>query len=250
MNKKKLNKKTFIQIGITTVLIIGIALLATTTYHKYTEYSIAKSNEIALEKAQKGLVDFTPTNNHNNKIKDNAYINAQFICQAPLETVENWELHEESCEEAALLQAYTYETKQNYTKEESNQIILKMLKWQEDNFGDHHDIYAEEFVDFASKFYKIDKSKFKLKHEATIKDIKRAITKGHPVIIGVDSTKLNNPYYAYEGYHMLLVKGYTKDKIITNDNGTRHGEDFSYTNESFQAAIDGSEKIAITLELN
>ena len=48
---------------------------------------------------------------------------------------------------------------------------------------------------------------------------------------------------------MLLVKGYTEDKIITNDNGTRRGEDFSYTNEIFETAMKASEGAIITLHL-
>src|SRR5690606_32372766 len=77
------------------------------------------------------------------------YLDVQFICQAPLQTEENWKLHEESCEEAALLMAYLYESGASMSKEEANQEILQMIDWQKENFGGHHDIYADKVKELA-----------------------------------------------------------------------------------------------------
>ena len=51
---------------------------------------------------------------------------------------------------------------------------------------------------------------------------------------------LKNPYYPHPGYHMLVAIGYTEDMIVTNDNGTRKGADFSYENQVFQDAMNAA----------
>lgn len=184
------------------------------------------------------------------KIEKEGYIKVNFICQAPLQTVKNWELHEESCEEAALLQTYLYETGQTMTKEEANEEILAMIEWEKINFGAHEDIYADKIKEFAIGFYGIKDEEIKIIYNASIEDIKKEISKGHPVIAPVTAGILENPYYPYPGYHMLQVIGYTEDKIITNDNGTRKGADFSYDIEKFEQAMKDSGGDIITLELN
>ncbi|PIR54771.1 hypothetical protein COU74_03420 [Candidatus Peregrinibacteria bacterium CG10_big_fil_rev_8_21_14_0_10_36_19] len=169
-------------------------------------------------------------------------LEVNFICQAPLQTQENWELHEESCEEAALLQAYLYEKNKSMTKSEANTEVLKMINWQIENKGKHEDLYSEKMINFAREYYQLEKDEFQTIKNATIDDIKKIIDQGHPVIVPVLAKELKNPYYPYPGYHMLVAIGYTKDHIITNDNGTRHGEKFSYKNEIFQKAMDASTK--------
>lgn len=164
-------------------------------------------------------------------------LDVQFICQAPLQTEENWELHEESCEEAALLQAYIYSKNQSITKEEANKEVLKMIDWQNKNLGGHFDLYTEKMKKFAKGYYNLDDDEFITVKQASIEDIRNVIDQGYPVIAPVVSEHLNNPFYPHPGYHMLVVKGYTKTHLITNDNGTRRGEDFNYTYEVFQKAL-------------
>lgn len=183
-------------------------------------------------------------------IPNNAYLEVQFICQAPLETEENWILHEESCEEAALLQAYLYETDQTMTKEEANEEILEMLEWQKTNWNGHYDIYAKDVSKLAQGFYEINESEITIIYDATIEDIKEQIAGGHPVIVPVTADYLENPYYLYPGYHMLIVIGYTEDKIITNDNGTKRGKDFSYDYDKFERAMNDAGGDIIILKLS
>lgn len=173
-------------------------------------------------------------------LPETAYLEVEFICQAPFETEANWKYHEESCEEAALLQVYNFETGKTTTKEESNQIILDMIDWQKNFFGSHKDLYAEEMKNFISNYYKIAENKIIIVQNAEIQDIKKIITAGHPIIVPLTSEYLNNPYYPHPGYHMLVAIGYTDEKIITNDNGTRRGKDFSYQNEDFMKAMKDS----------
>jgi len=178
------------------------------------------------------------------------YLNVPFICQAPLETEENWIFHEESCEEAATLMAYIYETKGIITKEEANEEILKMIDWQIENFGKHTDIYAEQVKEFITGYYELPAYSVKVIYDASIKDIKKEISAGHPVIVPITGEILRNPHYPHPGYHMLVAIGYTEEKIITNDNGTRKGDDYSYDTKIFKAAMEdaGGDVLVINID--
>jgi uncharacterized protein YvpB len=182
-------------------------------------------------------------------LPETKFLEVPFICQAPLETVENWKSHETSCEEAALLQAYLFETNSNMTKEEANQEILKMKDWENQNMGSEHDLYADEMKQFIMGYYGLTDDQVKIIYKASIEDIKGEINAGHPVIVPVTAKLIDNPYYPYPGYHMLTVIGYTADKIITNDNGTRHGESFSYDTSTFKTAMDDAGGDVVVLQL-
>lgn len=65
----------------------------------------------------------------------------------------------------------------------------------------------------------------------SVDDIKTEVGAGYPVILPLDGRGPLNPYFRGNGpdYHMLVVKGYTKDgKFITNDPGTKRGKDYVY----------------------
>ena len=171
-------------------------------------------------------------------ILENAYLNVPFICQAPFQTKSNWTYHEESCEEAAVLQVHDYiQGIKNPDPADSNRIILDMIDWQKKNFGEHKDLYANDLKDFLIGYYGYSPSDIEIIYDATIIDIKKAISSGYPVIVPIMGDVLKNPYYPYPGYHMLTVIGYTPDKIITNDVGTMHGKDFSYSYDIFMKAL-------------
>lgn len=207
------------------LIFLGTSILAPKAARYFERQSIAQKNEKTIEIIEK-------------KIAGSAYLeNVPFITQAPLETEDNWTLHEESCEEAAVLQAYLYETGQTMTKDEANEKILDMITWQTTNFGGHFDLYAPEMEEFMTKYFGIQRNEVRVIFDAEIDDIKKEISAGHPVIVPITGEILKNPYYPYPGYHMLTVIGYTEDRIITNDNGTRRGKDFSYDIATFEKAM-------------
>ena len=253
-------RKMFKSFGIQLIAIIlvvmgGFSLLQPKIENYFYLREIKKNNLIARETAQKVTKMRTEARDPLleellNKIPEEYYLEVPFICQAPLETEKNWTLHEESCEEAALLQAYLHETGKTMTKEEANKEILSMISWQKENLGGHHDLYAEEMVKFVVGFYDIPEENITVIKNATIEDIKRNIVNGHAVIVPITGQILKNPYYPYPGYHMLTVIGFTKNRIITNDNGTRHGKDFSYENDIFMTAMKDAGGNIIILNLN
>ena len=76
--------------------------------------------------------------------------------------------------------------------------------------------------------------------KAGIYDIKAQVASGFPVIAPTYGRWLNNPFYKQPGpeYHMVTVIGYTEDRIITNDVGTKRGKDFSYPSDVFKKSMD------------
>lgn len=215
--------------------------IRTETTNKNIVESIKKTQEEAKKTPR------TPTTKE--LIPNEFYIPADFICQAPLQTVENWKHHEESCEEAALLQTYNYEKSIIMTKEEANEEILKMIEWQNENFEGHHDIYADKVKELAIRFYNLKDEQIKIVYDAKIEDIKKILSEGHPIIAPVTSKYLKNPNYPHPGYHMLQIIGFNEDKIITNDNGTRKGKDYAYSTEIFETALNdaGADILYISL---
>ncbi|MDX9970982.1 MAG: C39 family peptidase [Candidatus Gracilibacteria bacterium] len=217
---------------------------------KTKETIVIKKTEIQNKKVIEKIIEdnttkiitnnSTPFNKEETTEKEppkKAFIEADFICQAPLQTEANWVFHEESCEEAALLQTYNFEKDLKMTKSEANTEILKMIDWQIDNFNGHHDIYADKIKEMAIKFYSLKDTDIKIIYDAEISDIKKIIASGHPVIAPVTSKYLKNPYYPHPGYHMLQVIGYDENNIITNDNGTRKGANYPYKIEVFDEAL-------------
>jgi len=163
------------------------------------------------------------------------------VCQAPFQTEANWVYHEESCEEAALLQVnYYIKGIKDPKAEDSNATILDMIEWQKKNFGEHKDVYANDMKSLINGYYDYPLENIEIIYDATITDLKKAISAGYPVIVPIMGDTLKNPYYPYPGYHMLTIIGYTPDKIITNDVGTRRGKDFSYDYDIFMKALEAA----------
>lgn len=226
-------RKSKILLLILLIIITGLFFAKEKIIGHYRIQELEKVNEATIESAKK-------------ESASSKYLEVQFICQAPLQTESNWTLHEESCEEAALLQAYNYEMGLNISKEEANEIILDMIEWQ----GDHRDLYNEEMKEFIMGYYKLSSEEVILIKNAEIKDIKEIVNDGHPVIVPITGEILKNPFYPYPGYHMLTVIGYTEDRIITNDNGTRRGADYSYDQEIFEQAFKDAGGSILYLKLN
>jgi hypothetical protein len=70
-----------------------------------------------------------------------------FYPQAPLKTKENWSIHEESCEEAAILLNSYITNKESFTPEKMNDDIIAMNEFQirngiaEDKFSERYKKY-------------------------------------------------------------------------------------------------------------
>lgn len=169
-------------------------------------------------------------------IPDQINIDVPFTSQAPYA---NWsEPWQNACEEAAILMVHHFwQGKRSFTKDEANQEILDMIDFQIKNYGSHKDLFVKEVSQLAKDYYGY--KKVDVVYDITIDDIKRELAQGNPVVVPAYGRILDNPNYTQPGpiYHMLVVVGYTPKIIITNDPGTRKGDEFQYSYDNFYNAI-------------
>ena len=160
---------------------------------------------------------------------------AAFYSQAPLG---DWNYPwQEACEEASILLAANAYWKHNWTREEFNDEILKMVDWQKEKFGTYLDTTVAQTAQIVNDYLKLKT----ITHEnPTYDDVVKIINKGHFIIMFFAGKELGNPNFTNGGpvYHVLLVKGYKNpDKIITHDVGTRNGADYVYNWNVLQSAM-------------
>jgi hypothetical protein len=159
-----------------------------------------------------------------------------FTSQAPFK---EWdELHEEACEEASVIMVAGYYRGDRgaYEPDAAEAMILELAAFAEEN-GFDIDTTAEETAELAELFYP--------DLEADVapmtgpESVKQYIAQGIPVILPAYGKALPNPNFRNGGplYHMLVVRGYTEDRFITNDPGTRLGEKFLYTYDGLLDAV-------------
>lgn len=161
--------------------------------------------------------------------------NFPFQSQAPLALWD--ELHDEACEEAALVLVNYYLKGQSLSAEKMDQEILKMVDWEIKNWGSHKDLTISETAELAENFYQLENAQ--IKNNINIEDIKREVAQNHPVIIPTAGRLLGNPYFRSPGpiYHMLVVIGYDNSTIIVQDIGTRRGDHYRYNEQVLFNAI-------------
>lgn len=159
-------------------------------------------------------------------IKDEINLKVPFTIQSP---DQKWiEPYKEGCEEASILMVYSFFKNKNITVDFAMKEIIDMVSLQEKDFGGHFDLSVNQTLSLANKFYDMGGEIIKLN---SIEDIKRIVSSGDPLILPTLGRELKNLNFKSPGplYHMLVVKGYTKDgMIITNDPGTRKGKDYLY----------------------
>jgi hypothetical protein len=159
-----------------------------------------------------------------------------FTSQAP---TGNWdEIHNDTCEEATVLMIAEFYSGRPAGKMDPDfvdPILLKMVALQDD-LGMGYSISAAETVRFIKSYYNLNAV---IVDNPTVEQIKQIISEGKPVILPAAGRELGNPFFTGEGplYHMLAIRGYTQDKFITNDPGTRHGDNYIYSIDTVMSAM-------------
>ncbi len=158
-----------------------------------------------------------------------------FTTQSPF--AEWTEQDNESCEEAAILIAHYYYQDKTFTKETAKQELQTIVDFEMDYFGFYKDTTAEETAELAREIWGYEK--VEVIYDFTMEDIKTHIYQGRPVILPTAGRMLANPNFRAPGplYHMLVVKGWNTENIITNDPGTRKGENYQYSPDVLFEAI-------------
>ncbi len=159
-------------------------------------------------------------------------LDVPFTSQAPYQV---WDLpYQETCEEAAALMvdAFYRGVSGQIPPDQAKQAIDDLIAFQTKQYGDYKDTNAQDTARFIKDYFHYqDVSVTKL---VSVDQIKRALANGYPVLIPVSGKQLGNPNYKHGGppYHMLVIKGYTQGRFITNDSGTRKGADYTYAYET------------------
>lgn len=169
-------------------------------------------------------------------IPDARNLAVPFTSQAPHA---NWDAdHEEFCEEAAVLMVGRFYQQRSIANADDAENGLQQIKqWEVDHLGFYFDTTAAETAQILEGLYNLHVD---LKVDPTIRDIKLAIAQGQLVIVPAAGRELGNPNFTAPGpiYHNLVIRGYTADgKFITNDPGTRKGEEYVYDQDVVMGAM-------------
>jgi hypothetical protein len=143
------------------------------------------------------------------------------------------------CEEASLLMASHWLTGQSLTAEYSLEQITTIADWQLEHYGDFHDSSAADSAKIFVEYFGHNQPD--IVYDITPADIRVQLALGNLVIAPVNGIVLDNPYFTPPGpgQHMVVITGYDDrtGEFITNDPGTKRGENLRYTYENFGAAL-------------
>lgn len=240
-NDKKRPLACFWRIIIFLVIIFGLSFLA----YRYRNI-LRERNEI--KKAQESVQNIpktetpkeeeasniTPVANNTSALPESALIKMPFTTQSPLAV---WDtVQEDACEEASIIMVAHYLNGTSIgTKNEAEGEILDLVNYEtKNNYGPS--ITLKDLGKIANNYYKLSN---RVEVDIRVDDIKKEISLGNPVIVPAAGKILPNPNFRNGGpnYHMLVVRGYDKSGFITNDPGTRLGENFRYTFDALYNAI-------------
>lgn len=163
-----------------------------------------------------------------------------FTAQAPLGEWSD-ERQQDGCEEAAAAMTMAWVGgEKNIAKEDWLARILALADFEQEKYGEHRDIAAEDIIGrIFNDYYGYDRVNLKI--AASSSDILKELEQGNIVLIPTDGQALKNPNFTAPGpeRHMLLIKwyDYKAGQFITNDPGTRRGENYRYTAEVIFKAI-------------
>ena len=173
-----------------------------------------------------------------------------FYSQAPFaDWSEPWQ---NACEESsALLVANAY-YKHNWTREEFRDQILALVDWENKTFGDYKSTDTKQIVQMLQDVLKL---KSTIHYNPSFADVQDILAQGHLIVIPLAGKELGNPFFTNGGpdYHVLVIKGYKAgEKVITEDVGTQHGENYVYSwktimdaNHDYTTPIDNGAKMMI-----
>lgn len=154
-------------------------------------------------------------------------LSVPFTTQAP---ESDWnQPWQDACEEAAIVMLQSFYGGTHLNVSSSKEMILKILE-RETELGWGGSVEMEKIKQLAEEF--VDRE-FVIIKNPKAEDLREAIINNNPVLVVADGKTLPNPFFKNGGpvYHALVVRGFTDEGFITNDPGTRFGENFFYTTD-------------------
>lgn len=163
-----------------------------------------------------------------------------FTSQAPFGEWKD-ERQQDGCEEASAAMAMAWVGgEKNISKDNWKLRILILSNFENKKYGEYRDVALQDMVNWLFNDY-FHYEKADVKAVGSAADILSELEKGRVVLIPANGRALKNPNFTAPGpeRHMLLIKGYdykTKE-FITNDSGTRRGENYRYPQKTVFEAI-------------
>ncbi len=163
-----------------------------------------------------------------------------FTSQAPLGEWSD-ERQQDGCEEASVAMAMAWVNKENnISKEEWLARILTLADFEQEKYGEHRDVALKDVVSWLFNDY-FSYEKVAIKPVASSSDILKELERGNIVLVPTNGRALKNPNFKAPGpeEHMIVIKGYDyqTEQFITNDPGTRRGENYRYSSSIIFNAI-------------
>jgi len=165
----------------------------------------------------------------------------EFLLQVPFTTqapYANWDMpYQEACEEASALTVHYFYEGKTFTQSVADKEILDLVDFENSYLGFYKDTTAEELSRVIKAYWKYDR--VDVIDNPSIDDIKRHVFEGRPVIVPAAGKLLGNPNFRNGGplYHNFVIRGWTKTQFITNDVGTRKGENYRYDYQTVMDAM-------------
>lgn len=157
-------------------------------------------------------------------------LNVPFTAQAPFG---DWSdpRQQDACEEASIIMAMAWVRNKGFTLQEALQSIIEMAEWELANYGFYQDTSATDTAKLIKDYFGYTNTEVRKGINAN--DILAELEKGNLVIVPTNGQRLGNPNFTDGGppVHMIVVKGYDYNtgEFITNDPGTRKGENYRYS---------------------
>jgi len=223
-------KNKILKAGVLSFLVL--AVLATGFFF-VNKYFLSKDAQVTREKAALPTAlsinqsqDASTVEDSATPIPEKINWDVPFTSQAPNA---NWDkTHEEACEEAAVLMAERFFNNQKINgPDDAESGLQEIIAWEMKNLGFFESTTAVETARILSDEFSL---KTQIITNPNIDQIKSALADKKLVMVPSAGREIGNPYYTAPGplYHMLLLKGYTATQFITNDAGTRRGENYPY----------------------
>lgn len=145
-----------------------------------------------------------------------------------------------ACEEVAAIMAIRWAKNQALTPQEAKDEITAISDWESEKYGFYQDTSAQDTVERIFKEY-FNYQKVRASNNISIQDIINELQKGNLVIAPMNGQKLNNPFFSPPGpvEHMVVIIGYDDQtkQFITNDSGTKRGQNYRYHQKVLFEAI-------------
>ena len=146
-----------------------------------------------------------------------------------------------NCGPTSFLMVYCYHNETIPTEEKIKKIndwLVRENKWPNTNKYNGHST-PPKILTYLAKNYNSDFSDSYSKTGWNLDKIEQEIKDGRPVITAIFGLMPNGRDYRPKG-HWVVVRGFTEDKVICNDPGTKWGDGIKYSKEDFSKWMYGA----------